>query len=385
MLKSDAYKYVGIAQEELDLFESQYPVPEGMLYNSYILFDEKTVIFDTVDGKVTDEWLTRVKETLGDKKPDYLIIHHLEPDHSAGILELHKLYPEMKLIGNPMTFKLLPQFFEDDLSALYITVKDKEELNFGEHTLTFYTAPMVHWPEVMMSYDSKEKIFFAADGFGKFGVDQTTYDWACEARRYYFNIVGKYGSQVQNLLKKISDLDIQTIVSLHGPVLDENLGYYVGLYDTWSSYKPEDKGVLVAYASIHGNTGKAAEFFAKKLEELGEENVVLTEISRSDIAEVIEDAFRYDRMVLMASSYDAGVFPPMESFLAHLKSKNYCKRKVAIVENGTWAPSAAKTMKAMLEPLKEVEIIGDTVTIKTTMSKQNEEELINLAKVVKEA
>ena len=384
MLKSDAFKYVGVADEDLDLFESQYPVPEGMLYNSYILFDEKIVVFDTVDGRAVDEWLNNVKTALDGKAPDYLIIHHLEPDHSAGILELHKLYPEMKLIGNAMTFKLLGQFFDEDLSALYVTVKDKEEMSFGEHTLTFYTAPMVHWPEVMMSYDSKEKIFFAADAFGKFGVDQTTYDWACEARRYYFNIVGKYGNQVQALLKKIAGLDIQAIVSLHGPVLDENLDYYVGIYDTWSSYKPEDKGVLVACASIHGNTFKAAKFFADKLEEMGE-TVVLTDVPRSDIAEVIEDAFRYDRMVLFASSYDAGVFPPMEALIHHLIAKNYCNRKVAVVENGTWAPSAAKTMLKLMEPLKNVEVVGETVTIKTTMSKENEEQLIELAKVVKEA
>ncbi|MCR5624642.1 MAG: FprA family A-type flavoprotein [Lachnospiraceae bacterium] len=382
MLKSNSFKYVGVADETIDLFESQYPVPEGMLYNSYILFDEKIVIFDTVDQRAIDTWLSNVQKELGDKKPDFLIIHHLEPDHSAGILKLHELYPEMKLIGNPMTFKLLPQFFDEDLSALYVTVKDKETLEFGAHSLTFYTAPMVHWPEVMMSYNPEEKIFFGADAFGKFGVDQTTYDWACEARRYYFNIVGKYGNQVQALLKKIGGLDIQAICSLHGPVLDEDLGYYVGLYDTWSSYKPEDTGVLVAYASIHGNTAKAAEYFAKKLEEKGEEKVVLTEISRSDVAEVIEDAFRYDRMVLFSSSYDAGVFPPMESFLHHLVAKNYCNRKVALVENGTWAPSAYKTMEKIMEPLKNVEIIGDKITIKTTMSKANEEELDALADVV---
>ncbi|MCR5201966.1 MAG: FprA family A-type flavoprotein [Lachnospiraceae bacterium] len=382
MLKSNDYKYVGIEDNDIDLFESQYVVPEGMLYNSYVLFDEKIVIFDTVDKRKTDEWLGKVKEALDGKTPDYLIIHHLEPDHSAGILQLHELYPDMKLIGNAKTFSMLPQFFNEDLSSLYVTVKEGESITFGKHTLTFYMAPMVHWPEVMVSYDNEEKILFAADGFGKFGVDQTTYDWACEARRYYFNIVGKYGAQVQALLKKAANLDIKAIVALHGPVLDENLDYYIGLYDTWSKYEPEDKGILIACASIHGNTMKAAEYLEEKLNEKGAQKVVLSDVTREDITEVIEDAFRYDRMVLMASSYDAGLFPPMEELLHHLAAKTYRNRKVAIVENGSWAPSAHRCMTAIVEKYKDVEIVGEKITIKTTMSEENKKELDALADVL---
>ena len=383
MTITEQIKYAGVADRELDLFESQYPLPEGMLYNSYVILDEKTAILDTVDRRAVSEWLAKIQDILGDRKPDYLILHHLEPDHSAGILELHRLYPEMKLVGNAMTFRLLPQFVSEDLSALYETVAEGGELSLGTHTLKFYLAPMVHWPEVMVSYEQADQVLFAADAFGKFGVATDTEDWACEARRYYFNIVGKYGAQVQMLLKKLAGLKIRTICSLHGPVLKKNLDYYIGLYDTWSKYEPEDKGVLIACASIHGNTMKAAEFLRDELEALGVEKVVLTDVPRADVAEVIEDAFRYDRMVLMSSSYDAGLFPPMESFLCHLVAKQYRNRKVAIVQNGTWAPSAAKTMQKMLEPLQDIEYVGDVITIRTTMTEANKAELKALAEQLK--
>ena len=383
MTITEQIKYAGVADRELNLFESQYPLPEGMLYNSYVILDEKTAILDTVDRRAVSEWLAKIQDILGDRKPDYLILHHLEPDHSAGILELHRLYPEMKLVGNAMTFRLLPQFVSEDLSALYETVAEGGELSLGTHTLKFYLAPMVHWPEVMVSYEQADQVLFAADAFGKFGVATDTEDWACEARRYYFNIVGKYGAQVQMLLKKLAGLKIRTICSLHGPVLKENLDYYIGLYDTWSKYEPEDKGVLIACASIHGNTMKAAEFLRDELEALGVEKVVLTDVPRADVAEVIEDAFRYDRMVLMSSSYDAGLFPPMESFLCHLVAKQYRNRKVAIVQNGTWAPSAAKAMQKMLEPLQDIEYVGDVITIRTTMTEANKAELKALAEQLK--
>ena len=383
MTITEKIRYAGVADRDLDLFESQYPLPNGMLYNSYVILDERIAILDTVDKRAVSEWLEQIKEILGDRKPDYLVLHHLEQDHSAGILELHRLYPEMRLVGNALTFRMLPQFFAEDLSALYETVAEGGKLSLGTHKLTFYMAPMVHWPEVMVSYEQADKVLFAADAFGKFGVETDTDDWACEARRYYFNIVGKYGTQVQMMLKKLSGLEIRMICALHGPVLKENLGYFVGLYDTWSKYEPEDRGVLIACASIHGNTMKAAEFLKSELEALGVENVVLTDVPRADVAEVVEDAFRYDRMVLMSSSYDAGVFPPMEAFLHHLAAKKYCNRKVALVQNGTWAPSAAKTMLKILEPLENLSYVGEPITIKTTMSEANKLELKSLAEMLR--
>jgi len=379
MTITDKIIYVGVADKELDLFENQYQLPNGMLYNSYIIMDEKIAILDTVDKRAVDEWFVNVKKALGDRKPDYLVIHHLEPDHSAGILMLHEEYPDMRIIGNAQTFRLLPQFFDTDMSALYETVDEATEIELGEHTLKFFKAPMVHWPEVMVSYEEKEHILFSADAFGKFGIETDTEDWACEARRYYFNIVGKYGMQVQNLLKKLPLEEIKMICSLHGPILKENLGYYVGLYDTWSKYEPEDKGIFIACASIHGNTYAAAEYLKEQIESLGKDEVVLTDLCHADVAEAVEDAFRYDRMILMASSYDAGLFPPMETFLNHLVSKQYCKRKVALVQNGTWAPSAAKTMQAIIAPLKDIEYVDGIITIKTTMSEKNKEELKALA------
>ncbi|MCR4788082.1 MAG: FprA family A-type flavoprotein [Lachnospiraceae bacterium] len=385
MFVSDAVRYVGVADKELDIFESQYPLPNGMLYNSYVIEDEKIAVLDTVDKRAVDEWLSNVEKVLGDKKPDYLVIHHLEPDHSAGILGFVKKYPGVRLIGNAQTVRLLPQFFDEDLTSLFEIVDEGTSISLGEHSLTFIKAPMVHWPEVMVSFEAREGILFAADAFGKFGVEEDTDEWAYEARRYYFNIVGKYGMQVQALLKKVSALDIKTICPLHGPVIKENLEYYLGIYDVWSRYEPEDKGVFIACASIHGNTMKAAEFLAEELKSAGVEKVVLTDICRSDVAEAVEDAFRYDRMVLMSSSYDAGLFPPMETFLHHLKAKAYCRRKVAVIQNGTWAPSAAKCMRAIIEPLKDIEYVGEDITIKTTMSAENKEQLKTLAGLLSQA
>ncbi|MBR6329904.1 MAG: FprA family A-type flavoprotein [Lachnospiraceae bacterium] len=380
MKVSDNIKYAGVADRDLELFESQYRLPNGMLYNSYVILDEKIAVMDTTDKRGVDEWLKNVAAILGDREPDYLVIHHLEPDHSAGILALHEKYPSMKLVGNAMTFRLLPQFFEKDLSSLYVTVADGESLSLGSHELTFYTAPMVHWPEVMVSYESSEKVLFSADAFGKFGVETDTEDWACEARRYYFNIVGKYGANVQMLLKKLAGADVKVICPLHGPVLDRDLDYYLGIYNTWSRYESEDKGIFIACASIHGNTLEAAHFLEEQIKAVSPDTkVVLTDICRSDVAEAVEDAFRYDRMVLMASSYNAGLFPPMEDFLHHLAGDKYCKRKVAIVQNGTWAPSAANTMKKILEPLEDITYVGDVVTIKTTMNAENKEQLKQLA------
>ncbi len=352
----------------IDLFESQYVVPEGVTYNSYLILDEKVALMDTVDVRGMEEWEKNLMAELGGRSVDYLVVSHLEPDHAGSIGRLMELFPEVTLVGNAKTFAMLPQFF--DVSGIkQQTVAEGESLSLGKHTLNFYMAPMVHWPEVMVTYESTEKILFSADGFGKFGAMDAEDDegWACEARRYYFNIVGKYGAPVQALLKKAATLDIEKICPLHGPILDENLGYYIGLYDTWSSYRPENKGVLVAYASIHGNTGKAAEKFAEMLRERGVEKVVVSDLAREDMAEVIEDAFRYDRMVVAGASYDGGVFPCMQDFLHHLQSKAYQNRTVGIIENGSWAPCAAKTMKAVLDTMKNVTIVEPSVTIKSTM------------------
>lgn len=365
---SNDVKYIGVDDRTIDLFESQYVVPEGVTYNSYLILDEKVALMDTVDARGMEEWEKNLMAALGGRKVDYLVVSHLEPDHAGSIGRLVELFPEVTLVGNAKTFAMLPQFF--DVSGIkQQTVAEGESLSLGKHTLNFYMAPMVHWPEVMVTYESTEKILFSADGFGKFGAMDAEDDegWACEARRYYFNIVGKYGAPVQALLKKAATLDIEKICPLHGPVLDENLGYYIGLYDTWSSYQPENKGVLVAYASIHGNTGKAAEKFAEMLREKGVEKVVVSDLAREDMAEVIEDAFRYDRMVVAGASYDGGVFPCMQDFLHHLQSKAYQNRTVGIIENGSWAPCAAKAMKAVLETMKNVTIVEPSVTIKSTM------------------
>ena len=366
---SDAVKYIGVDDKTIDLFESQYVVPEGVSYNSYLILDEKVALMDTVDVRGMQELEKNLTEALGGRKVDYLVIQHLEPDHAGSIGRLLELYPDVTLVGNAKTFAMLPQFFDIDPDVKKLTVAEGDTLSLGSHTLTFVMAPMVHWPEVMVSYESTEKILFSADGFGKFGAldAEDEEGWACEARRYYFNIVGKYGAPVQALLKKAANLDIQMICPLHGPILKEDLGYYIGLYDTWSSYKPENKGVLVAYASIHGNTAKVAEKFAEMLRERGVEKVVVSDLAREDMAEVIEDAFRYDRMVVAGASYDGGVFPCMQDFLHHLQSKAYQNRTVGIIENGSWGPTAGRTMKAILETMKNVTIVDPMVTIKSTM------------------
>lgn len=366
---SDSVKYIGVDDTTIDLFESQYVVPEGVSYNSYVILDEKVALMDTVDKRGMEEWETNLANALDGRKVDYLVIQHLEPDHAGSIARLVELYPDVTLVGNAKTFQMMPQFFDIPLEGHTMTVKEGDTLSLGSHTLTFVMAPMVHWPEVMVSYESTEKILFSADGFGKFGALSLTEneDWACEARRYYFNIVGKYGAPVQALLKKAAGLDIATICPLHGPILKENLGYYLDIYNTWSSYEPESKGVLVAYASIHGNTAVVAEKLGEILREKGVEKVVVSDLAREDMAEVIEDAFRYDRMIVAAASYDGGVFPCMQDFLHHLQSKTYQNRKVGIVENGSWGPTAARTMKTALESMKNVSIVEPTVTIMSTL------------------
>lgn len=377
---SDSVKYIGVDDKDIDLFENQYVVPEGVSYNSYLIMDEKVCLMDTVDARKTAEWEKNLIDTLEGRKVDYLVVQHLEPDHSGSILKVLELFPDVTIVANAKTFSMLPQFFDINPDIKTLVVKECDTLSLGAHTLSFVMAPMVHWPEVMVTYEVSEKILFSADGFGKFGaLDCEDDDWACEARRYYFNIVGKYGAPVQGLLKKAAALDIQTICPLHGPVLKENLGYYIGLYDTWSSYKPEDKGVFIACASIHGNTMVAAQRLAEILKAKGEEKVVVSDICREDIAECVEDAFRYDRMVLAASSYDGGVFLPMHDFLTHLKAKAFQKRTVGIIENGSWAPTAAKTMKDLLVQMQKIEIIEPSVTIRTTMKEADVQELEKLA------
>ena len=354
---TDTIINVGVNDYDIDLFEGQYELDEGMAYNSYVIMDDKIAILDTVDSDVTEEWLKNLKKTLGKKEPDYLVVHHMEPDHSGSILDLVKTYPNITIVTSAKAVDLMKQFAGQDINQEIKVVAEGDTLELGSHTLNFIAAPMIHWPEVIMSYESSEKVFFSADAFGKFGTRDADEDWACEARRYYFNIVGKYGAQVQNLLKKAADLDIQIICPLHGPVLDEDLGYYIGLYDTWSSYEPEDHGVFICYASIHGHTAEAAEKLRDILESTGEEKVAIADLTDEDIHECVEDAFRYDRLVLAASSYDAGVFPPMEDLLRRLKHKNYQNRKVFLIENGSWAPSAARTMKAMLDEMSSHEIV----------------------------
>ncbi len=370
---SDAVKYIGVDDTTIDLFESQYVVPEGVTYNSYLILDEKVAVMDTVDPRGAEEWEKNLKNALGGRRPDYLVVSHLEPDHAGSIGRMIELYPDITLVGNAKTFAMLPQFFENMPQVETLAVKEGDTLSLGSHLLSFYMAPMVHWPEVMVTYESSEKILFSADGFGKFGAMGAEDDegWACEARRYYFNIVGKYGAPVQALLKKAAALDIQTICPLHGPILNEDLNYYIGLYDTWSSYRPENSGVLVAYASIHGNTAKAAEKLGELLRARGVEKVVVSDLAREDMAEVIEDAFRYDRMVVAAASYDGGVFPCMQDFLNHLQAKAYQNRTVGILENGSWAPSAARTMRGILETMKNVTIVEPMVTITSTMKERD--------------
>ena len=382
---SDKIKYIGVDDTTLDLFESQYAVPDGVSYNSYVILDDKTAIMDTVDKRGMKDWENNLLNALDGRNADYVIIQHMEPDHAGSLARLIELFPEITVVGNAKTFVMINQFFENINIKNSLTVKEGDTLNLGSHTLTFVMAPMVHWPEVMVTYESSEKVLFSADGFGKFGALSLTEnaDWACEARRYYFNIVGKYGAPVQTLLKKASALDIKTICPLHGPVLSDNLGYYLDLYNTWSSYQPESKGVFIAYASIHGNTAYAAEQFAEMLRNKGVDNVVITDLSRCDIAEAVEDAFRYDRMVLAAASYDAGVFPIMQDFLHHLQAKTFQNRTVGLIENGSWAPTAARTMRNILETMKNITIVEPVVTIKSVLKETDIPALDQLADALK--
>lgn len=381
---SDAVRYIGCDDHEIDLFESQYRVPHGVSYNSYLVVDEKIAVMDTVDARVTQEWLANLErelDSISRPQPDYLVVSHLEPDHAANIQRVCEKYPQLKLVGSARTFAMLPQFFTMDFSERKVEVKEGDSLCLGSHTLHFYMAPMVHWPEVMVTYESAEKILFSADGFGKFGTLDTREDWDCEARRYYMNIVGKYGAQVQALLKKAAGLDIQTICPLHGPVLRENLVHYLEKYDIWSSYRPEDEGVTIAYASIHGNTALAARELAALLEERGQK-VSVFDLARDDLAEAVEDAFRYDRLVLAAATYDGGLFPCMEDFLYHLKLKNYQKRTVGILENGSWAPLAGKLMREYVEGYKECVLVEPVVTIKSALNAASREQLEQLAQAL---
>lgn len=384
MFISENVKYIGADDHDIDLFESQYAVPNGVSYNSYVILDEKVAVMDTADIRAEAQWFSNLEKELGGRTPDYLVVSHMEPDHGALIGKFMDKYPDAKIVGNAKTFPMIAQFFSAVSEDKKIVVAEGEELSLGERTLVFYMAPMVHWPEVMVTYEKKEKILFSADAFGKFGTLDTEEDWACEARRYYFNIVGKYGAQVQMLLKKAAGLDIQMICPLHGPVLKEDLAYYIGKYQTWSSYEPEDKGVFIAYASVYGNTGEAAKLLAEELKKAGEEKVSVCDLAREDMAEAVEDAFRYDRIVLAAATYDGGVFPPMEEFLHHLKAKNYQKRKAALMENGSWAPMAAKQMRAVLETMKEIEIAEPVVSVRSTLSDANREEIKKLAEALRQ-
>ncbi len=376
---SDSIRYVGVDDRDIDLFESQYIVPNGVSYNSYIIIDDKIAIMDTVDARKTDEWLENLDKELAGKTPSYLILSHMEPDHSGSIQAVAEKYPDMKLVGNAKLFAMLPQFFDMDVDARKVVVAEGDTLELGSHTLTFVMAPMVHWPEVMVEYESSEKVLFSADAFGKFGALDTDEDWACEARRYYFNIVGKYGAQASALLKKAAALDIQTICPLHGPILKENLEYYIGKYQTWSSYEAEDDGVLVAYGSIHGNTAKAAKKLGEILEAKGAKKVVVCDLAREDLAEAVEDAFRYDKLVVACATYDAGLFPIMQDFLFHLGHKNFQNKKVAFMENGSWAPMANKKMREFFDGMKNMTLCENTVTIKSAMKEANIAEMEALA------
>jgi flavorubredoxin len=378
---TDEVIYIGVNDKDLDLFESQYIVPNGVSYNSYVIMDEKIAIMDTADQRATKEWFENLKEALGERKPDYLIISHMEPDHAANIKRLIDAYPEIKVVGNARTFPILNQFFELELGDKKVEVKEGETLSLGSHELTFTLAPMVHWPEVMMVYDSKDKILFSADAFGKFGTLDTDEEWLCEARRYYFNIVGKYGTMVQAILKKVSAFNIEKICPLHGPILTENLDFYIGKYNLWSSYVPEDKGIVVACASIHGHTKEAALKLVEKLEAKGEK-VSFFDLTRDDSAKAIEDAFRYDRLVLAACTYDGGLFPCMEAFVHHLAAKFYQNRTIGLIENGSWAPQAAKEMKASIDTMKNIKLLEPVVTIKSALNAASEAKLDELVQAL---
>ena len=376
---TNSIKYIGASDESEKLFESQYSIPNGMAYNSYIIKDEKNVILDTVDKNVTDEWINNIERELEGKKPDYLIISHLEPDHSYNIGLLVNKYPEMKIVGNATTFRMLPNFFDNiNIDDRKVEVKDKDTLNIGKHTLQFFMAPMVHWPEVMLTFEQLEGVLFSADAFGKFGKMDSSDEWVEEARRYYFGIVGKYGMQVQNILNKLSSLEIKMICPLHGPILKENLEYYINKYDIWSKYIPEKEGIFIAYASIYGNTKKVAEELLNIVKEKNIENVAICDLVKDDMAKAVSDAFSYDKMIIAASSYNAGVFPPMAHFLNAIKDRNYQNRTVGIIENGSWAPSAGKSMKAIVSDMKQINLVEPIVTINSTMKEANITELKNL-------
>lgn len=372
-------QYIGVNDHDIDLFEGQYPVKNGMSYNSYVILDEKTAVLDTVDARFTEEWLDNLKKALDSRKPDYLIIQHMEPDHSANIANFMAVYPDTTIVSSAPAFAMIKQFFGTDFSDRRLMVKEKDTISLGRHTLTFITAPMVHWPEVIVTYDSYDKVLFTADGFGKFGALDIEEDWACEARRYYIGIVGKYGMQVQNLLKKISPLDIQTICPLHGPALKENLEYYLNLYNIWSSYAVETEGIMIAYTSIYGNTKKAVENLADKLRAKGCPRVVTADLARNDMSECIEDAFRYGKLVLATTTYNAGIFPSMREFINHLTERNYQNRTVALIENGSWAPLAAKTMKTMLEGCKNISFTENSVCIRSALNDESSAQLEALA------
>ena len=375
--------HIGANDKNIKIFESQYVLENGMSYNSYLIKDEKNVVLDTIDEKLTDVWFANLEKALDGEKPDYLIVSHMEPDHAYNIGKLAKKYPEMKIVGNQLTFNMLANFFKEiDFSNRKFVVMEGDVLDIGKHKLQFFMAPMVHWPEVMVTYEQTEKILFSADGFGKFGALDADEEWDCEARRYYFGIVGKYGMQVQALLKKAATLDIQMICPLHGPILKENLGYYIDKYNTWSSYKPEEEGIYIACSSIYGNTLKAAQKLAEILKEKGAKKVVLADLTKEDWAEAVEDAFRYSHLIVASSSYNAGLFPPMKQFLDHLKERNYQNRTVGIIENGSWAPSAGKCMKGTLEEMKNIHIIEPMITLKSTMSEENISQMEEMADVL---
>ena len=379
---TEQIKYIGANDKTLDLFESQYRIPNGVSYNSYLILDEKIAVMDTVDTRATGEWLRKMNLELAEREPDYLVVSHMEPDHAANIQLLAERFPQMKIVANAKTVPMMGQFFTMDFADRVVTVAEGDTLELGKHTLQFFMAPMVHWPEVMVAYEQSEKILFSADGFGKFGSLDTEEEWLNEARRYFINIVGKYGNPVQNLLKKAATLDIQMIAPLHGPILKEDLGYYIGKYLTWSSYEPEEEGILLAYASIHGNTRIAAEKMAGLLEEAGAKKVVLMDLARDDMAQAVANAFRFDKMVLASPTYDGGLFPCMEDFLHHLKAKSYQKRTVALIENGSWGPMAAKCMRGILGEMKEITVLDDVVTIKSSMKPENVAQMRELAEKI---
>ncbi len=379
MFITNDIKYIGVNDHKIDLFEGQYDVPNGMAYNSYVVIDEKIAVMDTVDACFTEEWLGNLNSALEGRQPDYLVVQHMEPDHSANIVSFVNAYPEAKVVSSVKAFAMMKQFFGLELGERQVVVGEGDKLSLGKHELNFVTAPMVHWPEVIVTYDSLDKVFFSADGFGKFGALDVEEDWACEARRYYFGIVGKYGAQTQALLKKATNLDIEIICPLHGPVLKENLGYYLDLYNKWSSYQPEEEGIMIAYTSVYGNTKKAVMLLADKLKEKGCKKVVVNDLARCDMAEAVEDAFRYDRLVLATTTYNSDIFPFMKEFINHLTERSYQNRTVAFIENGSWAPVATKVMLKMLENSKNLTFTENNVKLMSALNSESEAQLELLA------